>query len=231
MFPTIPSATKIMLIRHAEKPNDPALGPDDDVEEPADSAQKPEGTSAPYGVNSNGVGDPESLTVQGWQRAGALATFFDPSCGPLQDPQLATPQFIYASKAVPHSDSDSMRPQETVTPLINKLKYEQMLAEGCVNFEFPKGQEDQVAASALTCAGVVLICWEHINLLAIVQGIIKDYPGTQGIPKKWPGSHYDLVWILDWNASTGMYDFSQVPQLLLAGDKHITQKLLKKEGL
>ena len=210
MFPTIPNATKIMLIRHAEKP---------------------EGKNASHGVNADGVGDAESLTVQGWQRAGALATFFDPSCGPLQDPQLATPQFIYASQAMPHTDSDSMRPQETVTPLIDKLKYEQKLEENCVNFNFPKGQEDRVAESVLSCPGVVLICWEHKNLLAIVEGIIKHYPGTQGIPKKWPGSHYDLVWIFDWNASAGMYDFSQVPQLLLAEDKYITEILSKQEEL
>jgi hypothetical protein len=165
--------------------------------------------------------------VQGWQRAGALATFFDPSCGPLQDPHLATPQFIYASKAVPHTGSDSLRPQETVTPLINKLD----LDPSCINFSFQKGQEDLVAESALARPGVVLICWEHKNLIAIVQGILRNQPETQGIPRKWPGSHYDLVWIFHWNASTSMYDFSQIPQLLLAGDTPITDKLLKKEGL
>lgn len=208
MAPPNPSATKIMIIRHAEKPS---------------------GKGAPYGVNSDGVGDPESLTVQGWQRAGALADLFAPSRGSLQDPHLATPQFIFASKAAPHTGSDSMRPQETVTPLIDKL---QKNGNGVtVNFEFLKGEEPAAADLALGCQGVVLICWEHKNILTIVNEILKNQPETPGIPRKWPGDHYDLVWIFDWNAGTGMYEFNQVPQILLAGDTAITAKLLKKEGL
>jgi len=46
-----------MLIRIAEKPNDPAADQDDDVVKAPGSAQKPDGTNAPYGVNSDGVGD------------------------------------------------------------------------------------------------------------------------------------------------------------------------------
>lgn len=194
MIPPNPSPTKIMIIRHAEKPLD---------------------GHAPYGVNSDGVGDGESLTVQGWQRAGALADLFAPSRGPFQDPNLATPNFVYASKAVPHTDSDSMRPSETVTPLINKLK-----AGVSVNFEFLKGQEPAAATSALACKGVVLICWEHKNIHKIVHNIPIDPKHKDSIPKKWP-DRYDLVWIFDLDMSTGKYVFHQVPQLLLAGDTPI----------
>jgi len=37
-------------------------------------------------VDINGNQDPESLIPQGWQRAGALAAFFDPVDGMLQNP-------------------------------------------------------------------------------------------------------------------------------------------------
>ncbi len=49
---------KIMLIRHAERPN-------------ADKSLR--------GVGFDGRKDKESLTVRGWQRAGALARFFAPA--------------------------------------------------------------------------------------------------------------------------------------------------------
>ena len=93
-----PAATKIMLIRHAEKPqSNPPL----------------------QGVDINGEPDNESLIVLGWQRAGALVVYFAPSLGPFQNSEIETPQFIYASNVT--SGSDSKRPQETVTPLIDKL--------------------------------------------------------------------------------------------------------------
>src|SRR3974377_1520418 len=113
MTPSAPRATKIMIIRHAEKPSDPPPTP------PPAFGQLP--PLPPYGVSSNGTQDAESLVIQGWQRAGALVVLFDSLRRPFQDPNLATPNFIYASKAVAHTDSDSLRPQETVTPLINKL--------------------------------------------------------------------------------------------------------------
>jgi hypothetical protein len=195
MVQPTPGATKIMIIRHAEKPPDPPSPP------------------PPYGVNANGTQDAESLIIQGWQRAGALAGLFAPARGPFQDPNLATPQFVYASRAVPHTDSDSMRPQETVTPLINKL------GNGVsVNFEFLKGEEHAAATSALVCKGVVLICWEHKNIHKLVHEIPVSPQQMTPVPKKWDGDRYDMVWIFDLDPDTGTYLFSQVAQLLLAGD-------------
>ena len=38
------------------------------------------------------------------------------------------------------------------------------------------------------------------------------------VPQTWPGDRFDLVWVFDWNAGAESYTFTQVPQLLLAGD-------------
>lgn len=94
------SATKIMLVRHAEKP---------------------EKDGVPYGVTREGERDKESLQVRGWERAGALITLFAPPNGKL-NASLARPRFLYASK--PLIRKGSKRPIETITPLAEKLDLE-----------------------------------------------------------------------------------------------------------
>jgi hypothetical protein len=195
---TAPAATKIMLIRHAEKP--PSNPP-------------------PHGVNIIGDHDKESLIVQGWQRAGALAGYFDPSNGVFPNPQIATPKFIYASEVAKGNSSE--RPQETVAPLIQKLG-----SSVTVNFNFPKGkkQEKEVAKSAMACDGVVLICWEHQE----IPGMAKHFPlspnNPNPVPATWPTSpsapdgRFDIVWVFDLQSPSTGYWFYPEPQLLLAGD-------------
>ena len=83
-------ATRIMLIRHAEKPDD-----------------------KDGGVDQKGNPDKHDLIVRGWQRAGALVQFFanprDPN-GPIKRPAT-----IFATE--PTTGSESKRPLHTVTPL------------------------------------------------------------------------------------------------------------------
>jgi hypothetical protein len=176
---------KIMIVRHAEKPAD---------------------TGKPYGVNPNGEQDAESLIVQGWQRAGALAVLFAPSHGALQNPALVTPEFLFASGVAKHSESE--RPQETITPLAAKLGL-------VINTQASKGQEGQVAALAMACGGFALVAWEHQDIPLIANAIMGN---ATSVPQSWPGNRFDVVWIFDWDQSSKRYIFSQVPQQLLAGD-------------
>ena len=90
-------ATKIMFIRHAEKP-------DGDVQ----------------GVTAAGNADAKELTVRGWQRSGALVRLFAPRDGQFVDPRLAQPKAIFASAVGKHSNS--LRPQHTVLALAKELK-------------------------------------------------------------------------------------------------------------
>jgi hypothetical protein len=84
--------TKIMVIRHAEKPNgEPGIMPD-------------------------GSQNPEALTAAGWSRARALVGLFNPQGGRFADPRLARPSSLFAS------GSDSLRPKQTLAPLAEALK-------------------------------------------------------------------------------------------------------------
>jgi broad specificity phosphatase PhoE len=134
-------ATKIMIIRHGEKPSD---------------------DGSIRGVDENGAHDPNELSVQGWRRAGALIRLFAPLNGTFAHPALATPGTIYA--CAPDDHAKSLRSQHTVTPLAEFLKLP-------VNLQFHKGHEDKLAQAVTATQGVVLIAWEHDAIPAIVAGI------------------------------------------------------------
>lgn len=87
--------TKVMLIRHAEKPNEEVQG-----------------------VNEAGRADPDQLSVRGWQRAGALVRFFAP-IGQDHRSGISTPTAIFACK--PYSTTRSLRSLHTVSPLATAL--------------------------------------------------------------------------------------------------------------
>ena len=213
------NATKIMIVRHAEKPEGDFLG-----------------------ITDVGKEDKESLIVKGWQRSGALVALFDPARGPLQSPDLATPATIIASWKDPNHQSQ--RPLETVTPLATMLK---ITPQTFVN-DSPTaddgtdtGDDDastgdsstntgvtDAVAAALAATGVVLISWQHEDIPLIANTIVSasnlpvngESPSEWKAPAKWPGKRFDLVWVFDIvgsNPPTG-WTFTQVPQLLLAGD-------------
>ena len=184
-------ANKIMIIRHAEKPTTtppPALN----------------------GVTITGAPDKDSLIVRGWQRAGALVPLFSPAHGSLQSAELATPQFIYATST---SDVDGNRPEETITPLAQKLGL-------TPNLSFDKKQLSEVAASAMACNGVVLIGWPHGEIPKLSSQFPLSANNKNPIPASWPGDRFDVVFVFDLDTSSQAvgYIFSQVPELLLAGD-------------
>lgn len=89
---------KIMLIRHAEKPED----------------------GGAQGVSLLGAADDHELIVRGWQRAGALVRLFNPVGGRPAVQGLAVPTAVFASAAV-HGEN-SLRPQHTVMPLCEDLR-------------------------------------------------------------------------------------------------------------
>jgi hypothetical protein len=180
-----------MLIRHAEKP-----GKD----------------SPPYGITAKGERSKESLEVRGWQRAGALATLLAPTNGHLQHTSLAKPQFLYASK--PILRKGSKRPLETLTPLAQKLAIR-------INSKFQRSDFESMVDDALSCKGVVLICWQREYIPQIASYILGNKKLT---PPDWPDDCYDVIWVFDRVRSSSRYSFKQVPQKLLGGDLITTIK-------
>jgi hypothetical protein len=187
-------AKKIMIIRHAEKP--PKNPP-------------------PNGVDIDGKKESDSLIPQGWQRAGALVVLFAPSRGKLQDSELATPDYIFASAIANKGKGkdEANRPEETITPLLAKLNL-------IGNFDYPKSKGADLAKAAMNCDGIVLISWPHGQIPALANQIPLSPNNKHTIPQKWPGTRFDIVFVfdLDVHSRKGGYIFHQVPQLLLAGD-------------
>jgi hypothetical protein len=174
-----------MIIRHAEKPDD-----DSDTR----------------GVTQKGSRSRESLSVRGWQRTGALAALLAPNDSHFQDPSLAEPQFLFASRFFRHKGSK--RAIQTITPLAQKLSLK-------INDDFERSDYKEMLEEVFLCPGVVLICWQREYIPEIAEHIL----GTKKtVPPNWPEDRFDLVWVFDLNRSSTEYGFKQIPQKLLVGD-------------
>ncbi len=191
-----PPPSKIMIIRHAEKPPDPP------------------NTNGPWDVQVNGQsGGGKSLIVPGWQRAGALNAFFAPYKSEPASKGIVTPHHIYAASP---AGTETQRPWETVTPLAAWLNY----TEGTSQFDtsYTIGDEKHLVKSVLGHGSPVLICWEHDHIMPGMIGYINDqYKITNysSMPNPFPDVFY-LVWVLDLSGSK--YTWSSVNQNLMAGD-------------
>jgi hypothetical protein len=208
-------ATKIMVIRHAEKPG-------------SYNGTAYSGVDA-FGTVSSAAGAKDLVTL-GWERAGALITLFAPPWGPKTP--LATPKFLFASNpdSKPGDDTSdegpSQRPYETLTALKAKLSL-------TIDATHRKSHFAEMVKSALACDGAVLIAWQHEDIalrtktgnIGISAEILTQTgtAGTFNVPTSWPagpaGARYDLVFVFDRPVGDGpITDFTLVPQQLLSGD-------------
>jgi hypothetical protein len=217
-------ATKIMIIRHGEKPGTY----NDKTYDGVDAT----GTQA----GSDGA---KHLITMGWERAGGLVTLFVSPWGP-KGPTLATPQYLYASNPNSTTNGDdgdsgdegpSQRPYETLTAVAAALGSPTPMT---IDTNYAESDYDKMVADVLDCQGVVLIAWQHedIPLLnktgqpGISQCILTQTQtpsGTFTVPSSWPkgsqGARYDLVWVFDRPTGSGtITDFTIFAQMLLAGD-------------
>ncbi|MEV6670678.1 hypothetical protein [Streptomyces sp. NPDC051162] len=168
-------------------------------EKPKENGKKP-----PFGITEDGEQNDHALLVRGWQRAGALVTLFAPEGG---EPRkgLRRPDAVYA--AGPHPGAKGLRPSETVTAVAAKLGVR-------TNVTYRTGDEKALAKELATRHGCTLVSWEHNAIPEIVKGLGGEVRPSP--PKDWPDARFDLVWVLVRSGSG--WTFTQVPQLLLAGD-------------
>ncbi|MBN8952425.1 MULTISPECIES: hypothetical protein [unclassified Rhizobium] len=173
---------KIMIIRHAERPMD---GGKD------------------QGVRPDGSPSANSLTVRGWQRAGALVRLFCPLAGAGKQSPIEQPTSLFA--AHPDDKHHSHRTRSTLQPLAD-------LAGLTVNIDHARGEEAALAEAVLHQDGVVLIAWEHNAIHEIVTAMTQSAIEVPG----WPDDRFDMIFIL---TADRAWRLVQVPQQLLAGDQ------------
>ena len=169
-------ADQIIVIRHAQKPT-----------------HKPKH----IGIREDGTADPKSLTVRGWQHAGALAAVFAGPGSGADDALAARPDVIFAAGAGKKTariggkevevGSHSRRPLQTVTPLAEALKLAPVTTH-------TKGEEQALVDDVLGRPGTVLICWQHENIAAIGNLIVGN---NTTVPQIWPEDRYDLIYVFD----------------------------------
>jgi hypothetical protein len=83
-----------------------------------------------------------------------------------------------------------------------------------LNRDYYEGQEKELVQEAIAPRGTVLIAWKHKNMHVIANTILGNNTSS---PQYWPLDRFDLVWVFD--RRVGTWTFTQLPQLLLAGDR------------
>src|SRR6478672_1370929 len=119
----------VILIRHAEKPGGDWPGP---------------------GLTEDGIEDPASLVIRGWQRAGALTVLFSDAS------HMMRPDRIYASGILKQdgTGSHSKRPLQTIGPLAQSLPKDRV-------DKFAKEEEANLAWDLISLGGVTVVCGEQ----------------------------------------------------------------------
>jgi hypothetical protein len=183
-------ALTLLIIRHAEKPDQNWPGP---------------------GLTEDGKEDEESLVIRGWERGGAWAALFGTGLGGTDYP---APQRIYAAHPGPLDQLNhgpSRRPAETVEALASRLSLTPVLT-------FEKGQEAALMAEVLTLSGVVLVAWEHKAIIEDILPRIAVDQGTP--PTRWPGQRFDVALRFDRPDGRTKFAFRPLYPQLLSGDSN-----------
>ena len=182
------AALTILIIRHAEKPDEFWPGP---------------------GLTSDGSVDKKSLVIRGWQRAGGWSALFGVGLGGSDFPG---PTVIYAANPDARGGAEpSQRPFETITPLAARLNLTPFVT-------YAVGQEPQLVAEIVDRTGVVLVCWEHKAIVSRILPAIASGQPLPGMPKKWDGTRFDVVLRFDRSAPGTPWSFRQLFPRLLSGD-------------
>ncbi|GHC84959.1 hypothetical protein GCM10007320_29570 [Pseudorhodoferax aquiterrae] len=186
----------LMLIRHGERPR----------------------RAREAGVAEDGSACPHSLSVAGWQRAGALVPLFRQLAA--SAPALAVPTCLYACPAT--AQAPSRRSVQTLGPLARALGLE-------IDTTVEKQDESRLAACLQRTDGVALVAWSHQGLPALARAYLADSAAAAQVPAAWPKDRFDLLWIID--GPSVRRRLQEVGQDLLAGDGAPTGRAPTATGL
>lgn len=144
------------------------------------------------------------LNQQGWQRAKALPNMFRNRD---EFRKYGLPVALFAMR--PDHDGGSIRAIQT-------LQYVSKDLGVSINTDFTRDQVSELVQKIKTDKSfdgqMIVICWEHKVLADIAKALGKS------TPPPWPGSQFDRVWALDFNANGTLISFNNFPQRLLPGD-------------
>ena len=182
----------ILIIRHAEKPDDP------DAPFPGPS------------FTEDGKIDPDkkSLVIRGWQRAGSWAALFGARFGGVDFPQ---PTAIYALNPEGKGKDTSQRPFETICPLAARLSIKPITKYGL-------GEESDLVKEITELTGVILVSWEHKAIFQKILPAIAEDQFLHNLPTFWNANRFDVVLRFDRVGKKSPWSFRQLFPRLLAGD-------------
>lgn len=182
------SALTILIIRHAEKPDESSPDP---------------------GLTPDGAADKKSLVIRGWQRAGAWSALFGAGLGGEDFPQ---PTAIYAADPNRAMGVDpSRRSFETIMPLAARLTLAPIVS-------YPVGRESELVAEILGLSGVALVSWEHKAIAREILPAIAGAQPLPGMPKDWDTARFDVVLRFDRSDPARPWTFRQLCPCLMPGD-------------
>jgi hypothetical protein len=148
------------------------------------------------------------LSVNGWERAGALVPFFlgtlgTSDCG-TPEAGFGKPVAIFAQR--PSKENGSLRPMQTVQALALALKLDLVTF---VHDDYEK-MAHEILTNSTYRGKNVLICWEHhaIPDVAVALGVKN--------PPKWKSSVFDRLWVITFKNEKAR--LRSLPQQLMYGD-------------
>jgi len=98
---------------------------------------------------------------------------------------------------------------ETITPLAQKLGT-------TINTGFARFECKAMLENVMSRKGVAIVCWQREYIPTIAQLILDDKLVP---PSIWPEDCFDMIWVFDLDRKKSRYNFKQVPQRLLTGDR------------
>ena len=170
-------------------------------------AEKPDRALGIAGVDEQGAADARSLSVRGWQRAGALARWLAPAdaAAPFGRPTLLR-------SASTTAVNKSRRPMLTLLPLAQRLGLP-------LQDDLDSNAPEDAAAALAGLPGTVVVAWRQDTLPALAGALAARLGAVNAaaIPAVWPEDRFDPVWVLEPDAA-GAWRFRQHLPQLLGGD-------------
>jgi hypothetical protein len=146
-----------------------------------------------------------TLNAAGRARAEALADLFTSGQLPAG---LWHPDRLIASKG----GTPSERPRQTMQPLADRGHLP-------LNLRYDAERDYKVLGPWLAARlDVTMVCLEHSAIIDTCKGLGKISPS---MPKSWPSSRFDVFWVFT-SDDGKTWKFTQIPELLMPGDKSTT---------